>query len=77
MLIRILYTLLLTLAAPVLLYGLYKRKSGKPAFGARWKEHFGSTPALQGRNPIWIHDFDFDWIVTTIVGGSFHSIASG
>ena len=54
--IRTLYTLLLSLAAPILLWGLYRTKPGKPAFGARWKEHFGGTPSLVAAGqPIWIH----------------------
>ncbi|CDU11026.1 lipid IV(A) 3-deoxy-D-manno-octulosonic acid transferase [Vibrio coralliirubri] len=56
MLIRILYTAVLTLAAPILLFGLYKNKPNKPKFGARWKEHFGITPKLSSdQRPIWIH----------------------
>ncbi|MBJ2145517.1 lipid IV(A) 3-deoxy-D-manno-octulosonic acid transferase [Vibrio sp. IB15] len=55
MLIRLIYTLILSLASPLLLYGLYKSKPGKPSFGKRWKEHFGITPQVQGKNPIWIH----------------------
>ncbi|MDF2153915.1 lipid IV(A) 3-deoxy-D-manno-octulosonic acid transferase [Vibrio sp. CAU 1672] len=56
MLIRACYTLLLTLAAPLLLFGLYKRKPNKPRFGRRWKEHFGITPKSEARErPIWIH----------------------
>ncbi|WP_087854362.1 lipid IV(A) 3-deoxy-D-manno-octulosonic acid transferase [Photobacterium andalusiense] len=56
MMIRTLYTLLLTLIAPILLWGLYRTKPGKPAFGSRWKEHFGFTPALlKAEQPIWIH----------------------
>ncbi|WP_087821429.1 lipid IV(A) 3-deoxy-D-manno-octulosonic acid transferase [Photobacterium aquimaris] len=56
MMIRTLYTLLLTLIAPILLWGLYRTKPGKPAFGARWKEHFGFTPSLlTTEQPIWIH----------------------
>ncbi|MEZ8316915.1 lipid IV(A) 3-deoxy-D-manno-octulosonic acid transferase [Vibrio splendidus] len=56
MLIRILYTAVLTLAAPILLFGLYKNKPNKPKFGARWKEHFGFTPKLvSDAAPIWIH----------------------
>ncbi|MDH5888504.1 lipid IV(A) 3-deoxy-D-manno-octulosonic acid transferase [Vibrio splendidus] len=56
MLIRILYTAVLTLAAPILLFGLYKNKPNKPKFGARWKEHFGFTPKLVSDvSPIWIH----------------------
>ncbi len=56
MLIRLIYTLLLTLASPVLLFGLYKSKPNKPKFGSRWKEHFGVTPKLKtDQYPIWIH----------------------
>lgn len=56
MLIRIFYTLLLTLASPFLLFGLYKSKPNKPKFGQRWKEHFGITPKLETtERPIWIH----------------------
>ncbi|WP_165312540.1 lipid IV(A) 3-deoxy-D-manno-octulosonic acid transferase [Vibrio ziniensis] len=54
--IRLLYTLLLALLAPFLLYSLYKKKEGKPAFGSRWKEHFGQTPKLlTEQKPLWIH----------------------
>ncbi|QFT08565.1 lipid IV(A) 3-deoxy-D-manno-octulosonic acid transferase [Vibrio sp. THAF190c] len=56
MLIRFFYTLLLALAAPLLLFGLYKSKPNKPKFGKRWKEHFGITPKLaSNQRPIWIH----------------------
>ncbi|ELV8630883.1 lipid IV(A) 3-deoxy-D-manno-octulosonic acid transferase [Vibrio vulnificus] len=56
MLVRWLYTLLLALAAPLLLFGLYRSKPNKPKFGKRWKEHFGITPMLDGQNqPLWIH----------------------
>ncbi|KAB2823521.1 lipid IV(A) 3-deoxy-D-manno-octulosonic acid transferase [Aliivibrio finisterrensis] len=56
MLIRLVYTLLLTLLSPVLLFGLYKKKPNKPQFGDRWKEHFGFTPALKKSDqPLWIH----------------------
>ncbi|CAE6881183.1 lipid IV(A) 3-deoxy-D-manno-octulosonic acid transferase [Vibrio sp. B1FLJ16] len=56
MLIRLIYTLLLALASPVLLFGLYKSKPNKPKFGSRWKEHFGITPKLKtDQRPIWIH----------------------
>lgn len=55
--IRYLYTVLLALLSPVLLFGLYKKKADKPRFGARWKEHFGRTPVLADTSaqPIWIH----------------------
>ncbi|MFH4451945.1 lipid IV(A) 3-deoxy-D-manno-octulosonic acid transferase [Vibrio alginolyticus] len=56
MLVRIVYTLLLALASPLLLFGLYKSKPNKPKFGSRWKEHFGITPKLKSNDkPIWIH----------------------
>lgn len=56
MLIRLIYTLLLALASPVLLFGLYKSKPNKPKFGSRWKEHFGITPKLKtDQRPTWIH----------------------
>ncbi|EMB7846170.1 lipid IV(A) 3-deoxy-D-manno-octulosonic acid transferase [Vibrio vulnificus] len=56
MLVRWLYTLLLALAAPLLLFDLYRSKPNKPKFGKRWKEHFGITPKLVGQNqPLWIH----------------------
>lgn len=56
MLIRIIYTLLLAVASPILLFGLYKSKPNKPKFGPRWKEHFGITPKLNAtEQPIWIH----------------------
>lgn len=55
--IRYVYTFLLILVAPFLLFGLYKKKSGKPSFGPRWKEHFGRTPPLKDQStaPIWVH----------------------
>ncbi|WP_256383516.1 lipid IV(A) 3-deoxy-D-manno-octulosonic acid transferase [Photobacterium toruni] len=54
--IRIIYTLLLLLVSPILLFGLYRKKIGKPRYGKRWKEHFGITPKfLSNKKPIWIH----------------------
>lgn len=56
MLIRWLYTCLLTLGSPFLLYGLYNPKKGKPSIGPRWREHFGATPSLtSSTQPLWIH----------------------
>lgn len=56
MLIRRLYTFVLGLASPFLMWGLYKKRDGKPAVGHRWKEHFGQTPPLAAaKAPIWIH----------------------
>lgn len=55
--IRFIYTLLLTLISPILLFTLYRSKPGKPPFGPRWKEHFGLTPKLENSSkaPIWVH----------------------
>jgi 3-deoxy-D-manno-octulosonic-acid transferase len=56
--LRLLYTLLLSIAAPLFLYGLFKRKQGKPSVGRRWKEHFGVTPHIarkQGQPVVWFH----------------------
>jgi len=56
MIVRALYTLLLIIVAPFLLFGLYRNRPNKPKFGPRWKEHFGITPALSSKkSPIWIH----------------------
>lgn len=56
MVIRALYTLLLCVASPFLMWGLYRNRPGKPCVGARWKEHFGFTPPLEtNKSPIWIH----------------------
>jgi 3-deoxy-D-manno-octulosonic-acid transferase len=56
MLIRLIYTLLLAIASPILLFGFYKSKPNKPKFGSRWKEHFGITPKINtDQRPIWIH----------------------
>lgn len=55
MLIRLLYTLLLSLLAPLLLLPLYQPKPNKPAFGKRWREHWGITPRHEGAAPLWIH----------------------
>ena len=56
MFLRALYTVILFIIAPFFLYGLYKKKTGKPSVGRRWKEHFGVTPPLRtSEQPIWIH----------------------
>ncbi|TVO35949.1 lipid IV(A) 3-deoxy-D-manno-octulosonic acid transferase [Vibrio algivorus] len=57
MLLRWLYTILLTLVSPIFLLSLYKSKPNKPKFGSRWKEHFGVTPPLENQSqaPVWIH----------------------
>lgn len=55
MLIRFIYSVLLTLLSPFFLYNLYKKKEGKPSVGKRWKEHFGQPPKLSNKRPLWIH----------------------
>jgi 3-deoxy-D-manno-octulosonic-acid transferase len=54
--IRYIYTALLAVASPFLMWGLYRHRAGKPCVGKRWKEHFGVTPKLDcSHGPIWIH----------------------
>ncbi len=53
--IRFFYTVLLICTAPLFLFGLYRKKPGKPSVGQRWKEHFGITPKVAGKSPVWIH----------------------
>ncbi|PML79736.1 lipid IV(A) 3-deoxy-D-manno-octulosonic acid transferase [Enterovibrio norvegicus] len=55
MLARLIYTLLLFLVSPVLLWVLYRKHPNKPAISHRWKEYWGFTPALCGNHPLWIH----------------------
>lgn len=56
MLIRYIYTALLAVASPFLMWGLYRHRTGKPCVGKRWKEHFGLTPKLDNcHGPIWVH----------------------
>lgn len=56
MLIRYIYTVLLAVASPFLMWGLYRHRTGKPCVGKRWKEHFGLTPKLDNcHGPIWVH----------------------
>ncbi|CAM4280248.1 lipid IV(A) 3-deoxy-D-manno-octulosonic acid transferase [Vibrio agarivorans] len=54
---RLIYTAVLALVSPILLWGLYRKRPNKPEFGIRWKEHFGFTPVLRGVSAkvIWIH----------------------
>ncbi|RJX72397.1 3-deoxy-D-manno-octulosonic acid transferase [Vibrio sinensis] len=54
---RGLYTILLALVSPLLLWGLYRSKPNKPSFGKRWREHFGFTLKIENsRNGvIWLH----------------------
>ncbi|WP_253952040.1 lipid IV(A) 3-deoxy-D-manno-octulosonic acid transferase, partial [Photobacterium sanctipauli] len=52
---RIIYSLLLYLVTPLILIRLYKPQKGKPSVGKRWLEHFGFTPPLSSKSPLWIH----------------------
>ncbi|MFS1909714.1 lipid IV(A) 3-deoxy-D-manno-octulosonic acid transferase [Vibrio sp. 10N.286.48.B7] len=45
--LRFLYSGLLALVAPFFLYSLFAKKTGKPAVGKRWREHFGQTPPIE------------------------------
>ncbi|ANP75007.1 3-deoxy-D-manno-octulosonic acid transferase [Vibrio crassostreae 9CS106] len=54
---RFLYTFMLLVSSPILLWGLYRKRPNKLGFDKRWKEHFGYTPTLNNRKTgvIWIH----------------------
>ncbi len=52
---RLLYTLLIYLFSPVILFFLYRPKKGKPGFESRWKEHLGFVPLPRNQDPVWIH----------------------
>ncbi|WP_096619073.1 lipid IV(A) 3-deoxy-D-manno-octulosonic acid transferase [Candidatus Enterovibrio altilux] len=52
---RFLYTFLLIIAAPFLLFGLFRTKYGKLRVGKRWLEYFGIMPSLNVVSPFWIH----------------------
>lgn len=52
---RILYTLIIYLFSPFILFLLYRPRHGKPGFGSRWKEHLGWIPAPLKSAPLWIH----------------------
>jgi 3-deoxy-D-manno-octulosonic-acid transferase len=61
------YSFLLYLASPFYIYSLYKKKPGKPPFGKRWKEHFGLTPTLEGKQrPIWVHAVSVGEVIAVI-----------
>ncbi|TMX34650.1 lipid IV(A) 3-deoxy-D-manno-octulosonic acid transferase [Vibrio sp. Hep-1b-8] len=55
--IRIIYSMVLLIAAPFLLFGLLKTKQGKPSIGKRWNELFGKTPLINNsaKDVVWIH----------------------
>ena len=66
MIFRLLYSLVLAIASPILLYVLYRSKPGKPTFGSRWKEHFGITPMTHQNNPIWVHAVSVGEVIAAI-----------
>ena len=54
--LNIVYSLIYFLLSPFFIYSLYKKKTGKPTIGKRWKEHYGFTPRLiSKKSPLWIH----------------------
>ncbi len=58
MIIRLLYTVVLYIVAPLFLWGLLKKKTNRPSIGSRWPELFGITPAIKQANDkqtIWVH----------------------
>lgn len=55
LLMRILYTLVMYLLTPVILYRLAIRGLRAPAYFARWRERFGFFPAPPMENSIWVH----------------------
>jgi 3-deoxy-D-manno-octulosonic-acid transferase len=52
---RFLYTLLLYIALPFVLFRLLLRSIKAPAYRSRWAERFGRFPSLADRSTIWIH----------------------
>lgn len=52
---RLIYTSLIYLLSPLILFFLYRPKQGKPGYEDRWKEHLGFTPTLKQTNPVWFH----------------------
>ena len=56
--IRFLYTLVLSLVSPVLIFLLIKKSNGSNDIGSRWKEMFGFSPPAKGKflaKTFWIH----------------------
>ena len=53
---RLLYTLLIYLALPGVLFITFRPQQGKPGYGRRWRELLGWTPRLRSATaPIWFH----------------------
>ncbi|MEZ7862089.1 MAG: lipid IV(A) 3-deoxy-D-manno-octulosonic acid transferase [Aeromonadaceae bacterium] len=53
---RLIYSLLIYLALPVVLYITYRRRPGQPGYQSRWAELLGWVPRLRARQaPLWIH----------------------
>lgn len=53
---RLLYSLLIYLALPVVLYITYRRRPGQPGYQSRWAELLGWVPRLRATQaPVWIH----------------------
>ncbi|TQV77652.1 3-deoxy-D-manno-octulosonic acid transferase [Exilibacterium tricleocarpae] len=52
---RLLYTLVLYAALPLLLLRLRQRARRAPAYGRRWRERFGFIPPLPAAQVVWVH----------------------
>ena len=53
---RLIYSLLIYLALPVVLYITYRRRPGQPGYQSRWAELLGWVPRLRATQaPLWIH----------------------
>lgn len=56
MLYRLLYTLLIYLASPLVLFVTFRPQRGKPGYGRRWRELLGWIPPLPAtQSPVWFH----------------------
>lgn len=56
MLYRLLYSLIIYLALPLVLYITYRCRPGKPGYGSRWAELLGFGPRFESPiQPLWIH----------------------
>ncbi len=53
--LRLVYTLLIYLASPLVLYLTFRPQRGKPGYGRRWAELLGFVPRQTGPAPLWIH----------------------
>lgn len=66
LLARLLYRSLLWLLFPLVLVLLYWPRSGKPGYGARWREHFGWVDPPAQTAPLWLHAVSLGEVVAAI-----------